>query len=325
MTKVTCQQCGSSKAKRTCKIKDSIQICSQCCGKLRSSLCEGCIYYDASKRYQSDKPQKERHFITRIDPDIDEECDKVLSLVESGQVARAKELMSELLKKYPDYHMVHYGMGVCCAFQEKMEEAVGFFKKAVNIFPYFTEAHFNMAMAYTKLTDVGGAVKAFREVIRVGGDQKLISEAKRRIDDLEKVVMENYGFNLDTYLKNNETFNRAFTALQKRNFGLAIDLFKQVLSIDPKNVQSWGNLGLAYAGIGKKSYALECLNKALELDPEYELAIVNRFSIKEMMEGECLKGEIKDINYYRDYRIQNRKSYLAEVADELGIRFKEDA
>lgn len=316
MPKERCQLCGQSKAKRVCKVKGGTKICPVCCSKLRSDGCGDCAYYEASMRYhseKSEKPQRERHFITPIDPEIDEECDRILSAVESGHLFTGEKQMKELYKKYPNYHTVLYGMGVCCALQDKLEEAVEFFKKAVDIFPYFTEAHFNMAMAYTKLADIAGMVRGFREVIRIGGDEDLVSEAKRRLGDIEKMVMELNGFSLDTYLNNSDTFNKAFAALQSREFTSAVRLFKQVLTIDPKNVQSWGNLGLAYAGIGEKGKALECLDRALELDPEYEVAAVNRIAVERLREGERLEGKIDSVYYYRDYKVKGKKSYIAET------------
>jgi len=318
MAKERCQLCGIEKAKRTCKIKDVVQICPVCCAKLRYSECAGCAYYVASVRYQTEKPHREKPFIAPIDPEIDEECDRILSAVESGRLSRGEKQMRELYQKYPDYHTVLYGMGVCCVLQDKFEEGIEFFKRAVHIFPYLTEAHFNMAMAYIKLGDIAGVVRAFREVIRVGGDKELVSEAKRRLDDLDKTVRELNGFNLDTYLNNSQTFGEAFTALQNRQFALAIDLFRRVLSIDPKHVQSWGNLGLAYASIGERGNALECLDKALELDPKYEIAAVNRIGIENLKEGERLEGKIDSVDYYRDYKGRGKKSYTAEILGNIG-------
>ncbi len=321
MAKERCSICGIDKARRLCNIKGQNRICPVCCSKLRSVECVGCTYYEASVRYhseKSEKPQRERHFITPINLEIDEECDRILSMVESGHLSRGENLMRELYKKYPDYHTVLYGMGVGYVLQDKFEDAIEFFKRAVAIFPYLTEAHFNMAMAYIKLGDIAGVVRGFREVIRVGGDKELISEAKRRLDDLDKTVRELNGFDLDTYLNNSETFGKAFGALEKREFMLAIGLFKRVLSTDPKHVQSWGNLGLAYAGLGERGKALECLDKALELDPEYEIAAVNRIGVEKMREGERLEWNMDSVNYYRDYKAKGKKSYIAEILGNVG-------
>jgi tetratricopeptide (TPR) repeat protein len=320
MAKERCQICGQSKAKRICKVKGDIGICPVCCSEIRSDECESCTYYEASVRYRSEKserPQKEKPFIAPIYPEIDEECDRILSMVESGHLSNGEKQMRELYKKYPNYHTVLYGMGVCYALQDKFEEAIEFFKRAVAIFPYLTEAHFNMAMAYMKLGDIDGIVGAFREVIHVGGDEKLVSEARKRLVDLEKMAMELKGFNLDTYVNNSRIYSKAFAALQNRQFTLAIDLFRRVLSIDPKHVQSWGNLGLAYASIGERGKALECLDKALELDPEYEVGAVNRIGIEKMGEGEPLEWEMDSVNYYRDYKGKGKKSYIAETIGNL--------
>jgi tetratricopeptide (TPR) repeat protein len=155
----------------------------------------------------------------------------------------------------------------------------------------------------------------------VGGDQELLSEAKRRLDDLEKMIRKLHGFDMDIFLSNSDTFNKAFAALQNRQFVSAISLFKVVLATDPKNVQSWGNLGLAYAGIGEKGKALECLDKALELDPEYEIAAVNKLAIEVMREGERLQGKIDSVDYYRDYK-GSKKSYIAEILENVGSLLK---
>lgn len=149
MAKERCHLCGQSKGKRLCKIKDRVLICPVCCSKLRSDECWECTYYEASVQYHSEK--------------------LVLSMVDSGNLSEGATLMKELYKKFPNYHTVLYGMGVCNALQDRFGEAIEFFKKAVDIFPYFTEAHFNMAMAYIKLGDHIGSVRGFREVIRIGG------------------------------------------------------------------------------------------------------------------------------------------------------------
>ena len=241
---------------------------------------------------------------------------------ESGHLSTGEKQMAELLRKYPNYHTVLYGMGVCHALQDKFEDAIGFFKRAVAIFPYLTEAHFNMAMAHLQLGDIGGVVRAFKEVIRVGRDEELVSEAKRRLADLERGSVELTGLSLDTFLNNSETYSKAFAALENREFMPAINLFKRVLETDPKHVQSWGNLGLAYAAIGEKDKALECLDKALELDPEYEIAAVNRIGIEKMREGERLEGNIDSVNYYRDYKSRGKKSYIAEILGNVGSLLK---
>lgn len=316
MIKEKCNACDIRKAKRICKIKNGSPICPECCAKMRDEMCDGCSHYSAAKQYEKGR-RNIKHFIALIDLEIEKECDKALTLAESGEVPKAEVLLKALYEKHPDYHTVVYGMGVCCALQGRTEEAIEFFKRAVDIFPYFTEAYFNMAMAYKKLFKLPEAVRAYREVIEVGNDEELVSEAKGVLDDLERMVKEDH-LSLDAYIKNMETFEAAHSSMQKREFQTAIELFNRVLSVNPRNVQSWGNMGLAYACLGHKSKAIECFGKALKIDPEYELALVNReFVARDMEEGKGIEWEGESVEYYKEYNSETKRSYISEIVDSL--------
>jgi len=65
--------------------------------------------------------------------------------------------------------------------------------------------------------------------------------------------------------------------------------------------------------LGEKVRALECLNKALEIDPDYEVAIVNKALVERMNEGERPVGNIESIDYTREYRAKKKKSYIADA------------
>lgn len=316
MVRNKCSVCNSKKAKRLCRIKDDIGICPECCAKIRYEQCEGCGYYSAAKQYEKGK-RNIKHFIASINPALDRECDKALVLAESGDVDGAEGLLMALHEKHPDYHVVQYGMGVCCVLQERTEEGIEYFKRAVEIFPYFTEAYFNLAMAYKKLFKLPEAVRAYREVIEIGNDEELVSEAKVVLDELESLVREDHE-SLDAYIKNMETFETAYSSMQKREFQTAIELFSRVLAVNPKHVQSWGNMGLTYACLGHKSRAIECFDKALEIDPLYELALVNRaFVVREMDEGKAIDWEGASVEYYKKYNSKAQRSYISEVVESI--------
>lgn len=248
-----------------------------------------------------------------LDPALDDECDKALGLIESGKLEQAEERMKDLLKRHPNYHTVQYGMGVCSIQRDNFEEAATYLRRAVEIFPYFTEAHFNLGMVCLKMVDVPGMIAAFREVMRVGGDEELVREARKRIDSFEKHVREYNGISLDAYLKNKETFDQAFQKLERGEYETGIALFNKVLSVEPNHVQSWGNLGLAYAGLGQKARALDCLSKALKIDPAYEVALVNKAMVERLGEGERMEGSIESVDYMCEYRAKNKKSYIADT------------
>ncbi|MEK6777903.1 MAG: tetratricopeptide repeat protein [bacterium] len=312
MATTRCTICGVSKAKRICHAEKEHHLCPVCCAKTRSDACGGCAHHRAADKYRSDQRQ-ERKFIALLDPVLDDECDDALSLIESGNLAQGEARIQALFKRRPDYHMVQYGMGVCCIQRKNFGEAADCFRRAVEIFPYFTEAYFNLGMVCLTLLDLSGMIAAFREVVRVGGDDELVAEARERIDDFERHVRKHSGISLDAFLKNEETFVTALQKLEAGEYSDASELFNRVLSVEPNHMQSWGNLGLAYAGLGEKARALECLNKALEIDPDYEVAIVNKALVERLDQGERIEGNIESIDYTREYRAKKKKSYIADT------------
>jgi len=87
--------------------------------------------------------------------------------------------------------------------------------------------------------------------------------------------------------------------------------------INKRHPQSYGNLGLCYAQLGRKSEALEAFDKAIEIDPKYEPAIFNRAVIESLDEGEKLEPEgFMSIDYYKDYPLK-KKSFVESIHSKL--------
>lgn len=55
--------------------------------------------------------------------------------------------------------------------------------------------------------------------------------------------------------------------LVEGNFEQALSNFEQALLLDQKNAQIWNLKGAALRSMGRYDEAIECFNKALELDP----------------------------------------------------------
>ena len=247
---------------------------------------------------QGDEP-----FITELRPDLDEAVDRALQRLEQGEGKRVKSEITELLEQNPDYHLTNYAMGVYQAMVEQAPAAaVLFFEKAVAILPPFPEAHFNLANAARGALDIPKAVAAYRAAVRYSQDDGIAELARKELQRLEEILLKATPFpSLDAYLANARLFDRAFECLSRRQFDQATGLFQRVLSDNPRHVQSHGNLALAYAGLGRRADAIACFDRALELDPDYEPAILNRRITLNMREGEpFIPDAIESVEYYTD-------------------------
>jgi tetratricopeptide (TPR) repeat protein len=305
-----CVVCLRAKGKRGCQIKADALICPRCCAQIRNPDCQGCSYYAQAQHYAEKKTQTEKpkNFVMRMDPEVDETVDQALEMVDTGNRIGGESIISDLLKKHPDLHTVQYAMGTVLAMKGQYEESIYHFNKATDIFPYFVEAWFNKGMSYQKQMKVEDAIRAFQKVIELGDPaDEFVKYATNMVNDIEKKLHEKGGITLDNYLKSKVKFDEAFSMMQKRHWEQAIDAFQTVIALNPSHPQSYGNMGICYAQLGRKQEALATLDKALELDPGYEPALLNRKIVASLGEGEKLPDDhFNSVEYYKEYPLKKR-------------------
>ncbi len=207
-------------------------------------------------------------------------------------------------------------MGALYAFKGQIEEAISHFKKAVARFPYFAEAYYNLGVAYKTKFDIANMVKCLDKAIRLSDSNDIIYlEAKTMLGDLENIVRKEHGTDMANYLKAQEQFQLGVDHMDRREWEKAIHAFNASERIVNSTVQVYGNIGICHAQSGRKADALAAFDKALELDPQYEPAIVNKVMTETLAEGEKLDSNVKSVEYYKDFPMQNR-SYIQSFLDE---------
>lgn len=294
--KKRCVVCNEAKGKRACSLHEGEQVCPRCCASIRSDDCMGCSYHTAAQRYQTEKltelaakGEREKTFTVEINPQLDDEIDAALTMIEAGKFRKGERIIRAISKQYPNYHNVMYANGIVHLKQDKIDEALACFNAAVEIFPPLTEAHFNIGSIYLKRNDIPGAVRAYKKVVEYGDpEEPYVRHARETVIEIERKVREAEGVDLNTYLFGSDLFVKANEYMAEKKWQLSIDGFRRVLSLVPRHHQSLGNLGICYAMLGQKKRALEALDRALELNPSYEFALLNRPLIERLDEGEPL-------------------------------------
>lgn len=247
------------------------------------------------------------HFLIEIDPEVAQKIDEALIVLENGNHAEAERLLTDILLKHPNNHLAHYGVGCVHAQKEEVDQAIDHFKTSVEIYPYFTEAWHNLGTAYKKSLKLIPAILCAQKVVEYcdSGEREYASN-KEFLRIMTEAAAED-GLTLDQYIKNGFTFDYAFDAMEQGDLQSAKEGFLKVLSYNNSHVQANGNLGLCFALSGEKALALEYLDKALELDPDYEIARDNRIPIAKMKEGDKLKIPMGSVNYYSD-KLEQQKN-----------------
>lgn len=242
-----CIICDQAKGKRTCYQYDKTMVCPICCAQLRNASCGNCSYYKTAEKYAEHKYRNSggKSFTIVLDEKVDEAVDKALALVERKKLGKAEKQLTELLLKYPGYHMVQYGMGTLYAFKGQIEEAISHFRKAVDIFPYFAEAYFNLGVAYKKKLDISNMVKCLDKATRMSDSKTIIyQQAKSLLDDVKNLVRKEHGTDMETYIKAQEQFQFGVILMERREWEKAIHAFVAAERIVNAIPQAYGNLGI---------------------------------------------------------------------------------
>jgi tetratricopeptide (TPR) repeat protein len=225
-----------------------------------------------------------------VNPEVDEALDQALAMVERGNVQTGEKIIRALHKRYPRIHTAQFAMGVVCGIKGQHDQAIAYFEKAIEIFPYFVEAWFNKGASHQKRHEPGEMIRAYQRVVEIGDPaQDFVQHARDVLQGVEQKIRKDLGLSLTAYLQGMDKFKVAFAAMEKMQWEDALRGLQQVLAIDPRHKQSYGNMGICYGQLGRKAEALEALDKVLELDPAYEPALLNRRLVSTLQEGQKLQ------------------------------------
>ncbi|MDM8535447.1 tetratricopeptide repeat protein [Desulfobacterales bacterium HSG17] len=244
---------------------------------------------------------------------IEGAVDYAMYLTEKENYNDAKKILVKLYIKHPAHPHVLFGMGTISAFTGKLDEAVKYFDKVIAIDPYLLQAHFNKAGVYKKTKDTDNMVRAFQDVLKYGdSNHPLVLEAKKTLNSFDEHLKNYENMNLENYMKAGDLFREGFEYMENYEYESALELFKKSLEYNPNAYQCYGNLGTCLAAIGEKEKALAAFDRAIEIEPGYEPAILNRAIVNKLDKGQKLPFHGKSINYNSEYK-SKKKSFIEEV------------
>ncbi len=198
---------------------------------------------------------------------LKENFDVVGRIFYNGNFVLAETKTRSLIKKYSKVPVLYNLLGMCLSAQNKTEEAIKSYEKAISLNPKFAIAYNNLGNIYrNKKQDLEMAKELF--------EKSIFHEPKFALA---------YN-NLGNLMKDLNNFQQA-----EQNF-------KEAISCDPKNYVIYTNLGITYNILGEFDKAKECFENSIKINPHFMLAHRNLSALIKYSEKNSHLLQMEKIN-----------------------------
>ena len=220
----------------------------------------------------------------------------------AGQIQKADQYYSTILKANPKHPDANHNMGVLAVGVGKVQEALPFFKTALEANPSIAQFWFSYIDALIKLNRMDDAKTVFDQAKSKGvkGDgfdqiEKRLSSETNNTSKTQEPSQDQLQPLIDLYT--NGQYEEALTEATKllitfpnsinlyniigaANQNLskldeAIQAYQKALSVKPDYAEAYKNMGNALKEQGKLEDAITAYNKALSINPDFSEAYDN--------------------------------------------------
>jgi tetratricopeptide (TPR) repeat protein len=204
-----------------------------------------------------------------------------------GQNKKAINDFNKVLTYTPDRIDILSSRGLCYFYENNLDSALNDFNIYLNIYITSYNILYYRALTFEKKNQKELAQKDF-ETIRNNSPQlideiiKVATNIENRADYYNDLKMYNDALNMfKDILKINPNYSVAYSRIgvvygKIGNFSLAFENLNKAISLDPKNAQAFADRGFAYMLTGNNTQALNDMNSAILLNTNDYITFYNR-------------------------------------------------
>ena len=237
------------------------------------------------------------------------------------------ELFSNASRVTKDNALVHINLGIALTEEEKFNEAVDHYNKAISMIPSTPDN----ILAYNK---IGIAYNKLSQLVHINLGLALVNEGKfnEAIDHYNKAIGMT-PITPDHILAFN---NRGLAYNKLGQNQRALEDFNKAINLDRYDMRAYKNRGVTYAKLGLYQSALEDFNEAIRLKPNYADTYINRGvtyakldqyqrALEDFNKATRLKPNYADPYYNRGVAYIDLRQYQSALEDfNEAIRLKPD-
>lgn len=200
-------------------------------------------------------------------------------LEDSGDLRGALDKYQSAIEILPNHALAYLNIGNVYLSQDNLNQAIDAYGRAIICDGRLASAHFNMGNAKALAGQLTEAIRAYETAIdlspsfvdawvglaNVQGDLKNWDEAIKFYKKALELKPDYFG----VYLNLGNLYR------SRGRFSEAMECFNSLLAIQRKEPELYRSMGLVYRGMDKMDDAIKCFESAIELNPNYVLALID--------------------------------------------------
>ncbi len=202
---------------------------------------------------------------------------EVLELISSGQLAAAERICNSTISQFPNDPNITGLLGALLVKMKKYEEAEKHLKRTIELAPTFAKPHEDLGFVLLELNRPHEAIEALEKATRL--DPKLnlaFLNLGKALAAVGKGKEADAAFEKSFELSpEHKLLARAVECLQENQFEEAERIIREIMKINPGNVEALRLMGRMAARQDRVGIAERQYRKALEIAPDYTGVIVD--------------------------------------------------
>lgn len=210
-------------------------------------------------------------------------------LFDSGSPGSAVDLINKAIAARGDVAQFHYMLGCCFQAQQKVDDAVTCFARAVELDPNFAKAFNNLGCTLEVAGNLRGALECYDRALEL--DPRLAQASynkgnafRQSGDPVNAIACMRAGLAIEPRHADWHC-NLGEILFGRLELDEAVASYRAAVEVDPNYARGWLCLGTGLQGLGRNEEAEASLRRAIELDPKLAQAGSNLLLLLHNLHG----------------------------------------
>ena len=286
------------------------------------------IYSNILKAFPSNKSAKKEIKLLENEMIVNPsqfQLDEVMSFYSAGEIKLALQCVESLIKEFPNEYLLFNIRGACYSEIGSIESAIENFKKAIELKINYSEAQYNLGVAFQKLNQLDNSKEYYLQAINsqhaypsAHNNLGIIYLNRGEID----IAVKSFEWAIAYNPNYAEAYNNLGSALQElKQFKSAKKQFEKACSINPNYAQAFHNLGILSEITNQPKDAVSQYERAVEIEPEFAEAYRNLSKVKKFNANDPQINQIYAMYSRNELNVADKARLcfaLADINKDLG-------